>query len=96
MFPQLPVEMERMIWKEYFNRHVAGIIECYPCIWSYKPSCDLVNLVCETGESGQIQTGHEEVCDSNFLALNFWIPISPDDCLYELPNHTEEYWDSVY
>jgi hypothetical protein len=56
MFPQLPEEMERMIWMKYFN-YVLQEVRTTDSIWT-KPSH---TLFANTSDPGAIQIGHTEL-----------------------------------
>ena len=44
MFPQLPEEIERMIWKAYYERNIIDDIQSQDCIWSRKNVKRLLSL----------------------------------------------------
>ena len=94
----LPEEIERMIWKSYFERHVLSEITSFPWGWPCvmeHASKKLINMVgCDTGESGQIQ-GYNDIRDIGFIFANFFIPDSADDCFYDIGAEGDRYWEEL-
>ena len=64
----LPEEMERMIWKFYFDRHVLTSVKEKAPLWSFEPSDTLVKLC---GDNGCIQHRHTDLERALFYKHGF-------------------------
>lgn len=85
MFPQLPEEMERMIWNMYFSRHVLKDVKTKVPIWRV-PSNQLLYLCTDPG---CLQHGHSDLERTLYHNSN-WSRIKDivyNECFYSLcPN----------
>ena len=57
MFPQLPEELERLIWKKYYDSNILIEIKWFPSVWE-KPTEALFK---NSSDYGAIQIGYTDL-----------------------------------